>query len=92
MPDYSDVRKAGRPKKGAGYKPGDGIGMTVDFTPKVADDLNWLKDEVEAPSYIEVLRLCIRRTRKLVHAEKHEKVKIFLEYPDGRREEIYLGY
>lgn len=58
--------------------------MTVDFHPKVATRLVWLKEETEAPSFVEVLRDAINYYALLVQAFKRgARVEIVEE--DGQR-------
>jgi hypothetical protein len=83
-------RKLGRPKKTAdpallavGDEELERIRMTVDFPPAATRRLKYLKDKLEAPSYIDVLRNALKLYEKTVNTlEEGGRVTIVDETGD----------
>ena len=63
--------------------------MTVDFPPETSKRLDWLKEQLEAPSRMEVLRNSLKLLEACLDA-KAKGGRVEIVYPDGRHVGIYV--
>ena len=65
----------------------DRIRMTVDFPPTTSERLEWLKEELEASSYIDVLRRALGFYELAVRARKNGG-RVLIEEPGKDRKDV----
>lgn len=61
--------------------------VQLDMSPKALADLNWLKMEVEATSYAEVIRRAVKFVREIL-TRKKSGAKFFIQNVNGSITEI----
>ena len=87
MDEKQIARPRGRPRRSESHakarKDGTNLRITVDFPPQSSERLRRLKEELESPSYVDVLRRALLIYDAAIHAQTHGG-RVFFTDKDGK--------